>query len=315
MATVEEIARDVIGSLGTDAGALLVAKWTDNRYQQLVSKVRPRHLRQVGELLLPAKVDDGLITTTRGSTDVSGDSDTTWATSPTTSPGEYWQFRASSAWYDISSVTDDDTITLSTAFAEEDITEGPYSIIKRYHALDATARWLGRFYHTRLRKEIPVVSLDELGLEAPGRYLVGSYPALVAQVGVDTSNYLKVEVYPPPENTEIIHYIFWDLPTTLTISSTIPLQIDPYVLKEGVLIDAYRYEKARALRRGNVDQAGIWRNDEKAQETIWKRAMQDAARTDRGVDDITLILGLRGPTGGYEQRTAHDIVHDRTWGS
>lgn len=315
MATVEEIARDVVGSLGTDAGALLVAKWTDNRYKQLVSKVRPRHLRQVGELLLPAKVDDGLITTTRGSTGVAGDGDTTWATSPTTSPGEYWQFRASSVWYNISTVTDDDTITLATTFAETAVTDGSYTIIKRYHALDATARWLGRFVHTRLRKPLPVISLDQLDMDAPGRYLVGSYPNAVAQVGVDTNNYLKVEVYPPPENTEIIHYVFWDLPTTLTISSTIPLQVDPYVLKEGVLIDAYRYEKARALRRGNVDQAGIWRNDEKAQETTWRRAMQDAARTDRGVDDITLLLSLGRPVGGYEQRTAHDMVYDRTWGS
>ena len=37
MATVEEVARDLVGSIASDAGALIAAKWIDNRYQELAS--------------------------------------------------------------------------------------------------------------------------------------------------------------------------------------------------------------------------------------------------------------------------------------
>jgi hypothetical protein len=126
-----------------------------------------------------------------------------------------------------------------------------------------------------------------------------------------------IEVYPPPENSEIIRYIFWDMPTALTITSTLPLQIDPYIFKEGMLIDAYRYMKAKAILAGNLEAAAMYRNDEMTSMTKWEKFIQQAIKADRGVDDISLILqtarrgAWRGQGGDY--RTAHDIVFDRAW--
>jgi hypothetical protein len=87
--------------------------------------------------------------------------------------------------------------------------------------------------------------------------------------------------------------------------------IDPYTLKEGIFIDLYRYEKARSLRKGNIEQAALWRNEEKTQMTIWKRIIDDAIRTSRGSDDLTIILDWFGSVARFgDQRTARDYIYD-----
>lgn len=311
MATVDELARDVLAAIATDANALAVAKWIDNRYKEMVSKVKFRHLRQVGELSIPGAYKTGTISAVRGSAAIVGVA-TQFATDITIATHQYYYFRTRSAWYKIAAVVGELNLTLNSIFAEDDIAGGSYVIAKRHHSLISTARWIGDFYHTRLRKKLLNVSLDELNIADPGRSLAGNIPRCVAQIGVDTNNNLMVEIYPSPNVSEMINYIYWMLPTTLSIDSTIPPVIDTYTLKEGVLIDLYRFEKAVALRKGNVEQAVVWRNEEKAQYGIWDKAIKDAIRTSRGADDITIILdyfNARG-SGGGEQRTARDYVYD-----
>ena len=311
MATVDELARDVIASIDTDANAIAAAKWIDNRYKEMVTRVKFRHLRQVGELYIPGVFDTGTLAATRGSTAIIG-TDTQFETDIGATDQEYYYIRATSAWYKVASVTDETSLALASNFAEEDVSDGSYDLVKRYHPLDSNARWIGDFYFTRLRRGLSNISLAELDIIFPGRSLTGNIPSHVAQVGVDSNNYLMYEIYPPPVDSELINYVYWNLPTALTISSTIPPVIDSYMLKEGVLIDLYRYEKAAAIRKGNIEQAAIWRNDEKAQAVIWDKVMKDAIRTSRGSDDITLILEMfRGvPFGQGEQRTARDYIYD-----
>jgi len=311
MTTVDEVARDALAAIDTEVNAVAAAKWIDNRYKEMVSRVKFRHLRQVGELSLPAVIDSGTVSVSRGSKNVTGVS-TTFQTDMSSGSQEYFYFRASNAWYKIDSVGGELALTLDSNFAEDDVSGGSYKIVKRYHPLPSDARWVGDFYHTRLRQILSSLNLTELEITASGRPLVGSTPQLVAQVGVDSNNALMYEIYPPPEKSEIIHYLYWTLPSSLTISSTIPAVIDPYTLKEGVLIDLYRYEKSRAVRRGNINQAGLWRNEEKAQVRVWEKVIKDAIRTSRGSDDITFILEMfhGTPSRRYDQRTAHDYVYD-----
>lgn len=314
MATVEEVVRDLLGSTATSAGAPLAAAWLNNRYRELVSEVRFRHLRKVGELVLPARVTDGTLSATRGSAAVTGDATAAaaWLVSPgALATNEYWFLRPSSAWYKLSALAGA-AITLGSAFAEEDVAAGGYTLVKRYHALATNARWLGTFTHTRLRRAFKPLPFSAFDAQFPGRVITGSYPMAVAQVGVNASNVLMVEVYPPPATSEILHYIYWDLPTALTISSTIPAQVEAYTLKEGALVDLYRYEFTKALRAGQVEVAATWRNEMNAQETKWANRKSQARAADRGADDTTFILNTLGSnsSGGY-QRTARDMVADR----
>ena len=308
MATVDELARDIVGSLALDEGYLLAARWIDNRYKQLVSRVRFKHLRKIGEVQLSATYDTGTVTTTRDSTAVVGVS-SLWNTTPGNGAQTDWYFKPSSAWYNIASITDDTNLVLSTAFSEDAVAAGAYKVLRRYYSLDTTARWLGDFVLSRLRLPLPLIPLEQLDREAPGRILTDQYPHCVAQIGVETDNYLKVEFYPYSATSEIIHYVYWDLPTELTIGSTIPTQVDPYVLKEGALIDAYRYLKSKARQKGDHEGANSWRNDEFAQSTKWERNIQEAVRTDQGADDKSFILSMYGGRRGFgDIVTAHDHV-------
>jgi len=313
MATTEDVARDLLASMNTDAGFLNAIKWIDYRYKQMCSRVRFRHLRKIGEVQIPARVSTGIVETTRNETGVVGTS-TTWATAPTTTcVATNWYFRDQSAWYQVASWTDDTNFTLTTNYSEDGGASRTYNLVQRYHSLAADARWLGDFVHTRLRSNIDVVNMGQMDRDAPGRMYVGAFPTQVAQMGTDSSHSLQVEFYPYSDESEIVHYVYWTLPSTLTITTTIPTQIDPQVLKEGALIDLYRYLKAKAIAAGQIDAAALLRNDEQTQMTRWERIIQEARRADRGIDDTSFILkhygGERGLTGDITD--ARDEIYSR----
>ncbi len=312
MATPESIVKDVIASLDTKAGAPLVAKWVDNKYVELVTKVRFRHLRKIGELVIPATINDGTVAVIRGSTTVTGTS-TAFQTDIGAGSQTAWYIKISSAWYLISSITSETELELASAFSEDTVTTASYDAVKRFHTTVTNARWLGDFILTRLRASLDTISLDELNLRHPGRILTGSFPLIVAQVGVNSSFVITVEFYPASSESEIVHYVYWDLPSTLSFNTTIPVQVDPHILKEGILIDLYRWEMARALRSGDVQGGATWGNMASRQRTIWKSYIDDAVAADRGVDDITFILKSSGSNLATRpsEMTAHDYVYNR----
>lgn len=313
MATVEEVARDILAAVSTDAGYLVAIRWIDSRYKEIVSRVRFRHLRKLGEVVIPAHYSTGTVSINRGSLTVTGVG-TAFETQFTAEDKELLYIKISSAWYKIASVDTELQITLDSTFSEDDVSGGGFVIVQRFHPLLAEARWLGSFMHTRLRKELRgPISADELNTLSPGRTNYSSFPVLVAQEGVDSDGSLMVEFYPYSQESEIIHYAYWKIPDTLIITSEIPPQIDPYILKEGALIDLYRYLKSQSYAAGNVDVGNSWRNDEHAQETKFERRIQEAVKTDRGVDDLSFILARFG-TSGHRSRditSARDIVYNR----
>jgi len=307
MATVEEIARDLVGSVASDAGALIAAKWIDNRYQELVSKVRFRNLRAIGELTIPATYDTGTITATRGSATITGVS-TLWQTEFGAVDQEFLYFKGASAWYKIDAVASEVSLTLETEFAEDALAAGSsYVIVQRHHELASTARWISSFVHSRLRRPLDMISIDEMDALHPGRILTGTYPMEVAQVGFSSNDYVMVEFYPASNASEIIHYVYTKLPTSLTISSTIPTVVDHIFLKEGAYADLCRYEMAKALQKGQVNEAAVWRNEMRASLTKWKDYMHDVSRAQRSIDDISFVLKHYG--GAYN--LPRDIVSGR----
>ena len=98
------------------------------------------------------------------------------------------------------------------------------------------------------------------------------------------------------------------MPPELARDSLIPIGIDSYVLREGALIDIMRYESAKAMQAGNVEAAAFWRNEYRAQSTSWERNILEAARTDKGSDDMTMILESHGIRQDVDIRTAREHV-------
>lgn len=308
MATVEEIVKSIAALSPVKIKQMAIAAWMNDRYRELVTKAQFSHLRKVGEFVMDAVVSDGTISVTRGSTSVTG-TDTTWATSPTVATHEHWYLRTRTVWHRIASVTNDTTLTLATAFTEDTVTDGTYEIVKRTHSLASDARWLGTFVFPRLRYKIDTVAPFEVDIAYTGRIIAQGTPYVVAHVGNDSSSYLKVEIYPPPKDTELVRYIYWSLPTDLTLTADIPPSIDPYVLKEGALVDFYAAMKIKHAEKAEVEAAAFYANEEAKQRTRWKDYIRDAIRTNRASDEVTfLIESFTGTRMGYEIKTARDHV-------
>ena len=311
--TIETIARETVAAIDSDTSYLLCAQWIARRYQQLCSRSRFRHLRQIGEVTLPGRIDTGTVTATRGSRIVTGNAAAQAVWTPDI-VGRY--FRARAAWYRISAVIQS-TLRLEKEFAEADVAAVAYNIVSRRVHLDPNARWISEeFVHFRMRRPLIRKSIAELNMLAPERQLVGTPPYWWAEVGAGTDDEGRtvkdIECYPYPDNDELLGYVFWDAPPLLTIDDEIPVDIDPHVLREGALIDLMRYEMAKAMRAGQMEAAATWRNEMRTQMTSWERNILEAIRTDRGTDDVTFILtSPRGGAYGTDIVTARDEIFAR----
>lgn len=312
MATVDDVVKSLLGGLGTETDYLQAVKWVDERYKELVSRVRFNHLRRVGELRTSAAVDTGTVTVIQGSTNVAGVT-TTWTTSPgvfatTTKP--YWAFRGSVAWYEVNIITDDTNLVLSTAFSEDSVIAGGYRLVRRYYILNSSARWLGQFVHPRLGVQLgEPISPQELDSIDARRTLVGSMPSYVSVIGTTTTGnsdgvgIIMVEIYPYPSEAELIKYVYWAIPAELTLSSTLPPQIDGYILKEGAYIDYCRLMMAKREKEGKLESTAFWRNEMHAARTKWEYLIAQATKADRAADDVSFIL---------ERDSAHGTMGDIT---
>lgn len=323
MTTVEEVARSVLADVTTDAGHVLAAQWVAERYVEMVSKVRYRHLRRLGEVVVPATQQSGTVTLTQGSRVVVPDA-TALAAWQTPGPltaliGRSLRGAQTVDWYEIAAVNGTN-LELVTPWQPATVAGTGYLIAARAVSLDPNVRWFGdTMVLMRTRQPIHVVPLQSLDEGAPSRDWATSWPRRVAETQRAPDGTKRVEFYPYPAQNELVHYVFWSLPLTLAFDDPLPKEIDGYVLKEGALINAMRYKASQAADKGKADVAAYWRNEYRAQETVWQNKMRDAARTDRGTDDVTFILSLWGQRGtnGMDNwdfpTTAHDLVWER-WG-
>lgn len=309
MATVSDVARAVCATVDVSGGYLLAGKWVTDRYRELCSRSRFRHLRRIGELLLPADVAAGTITITRGSRTVTGDATAAAAWKPS---HVGWSIRPRISWYEVESISGT-TLVLRTAFAEDSVTASAYRLVQRYAFLDPSVRWLGDFVHMRRRGPVTRTSLAELDILAPSRPRVTGGPELYAEVGeaVDANGQRakQLELYPYCDQDELIHYVYYAEPPALTLEDLIPVSIDEHTLREGALIDAMRSKMVEADKAGQVERAAFWRNEYRAQKTSWEQYILNAIKTDRGTDDVTFILQRAGYTAPSQDIvTARDQV-------
>jgi hypothetical protein len=312
MTTVEEVARSVVAALHTDAGYLLASRWVSERYRQLCSRSRFRHLRRVGVLAVPANVTAGTVTVARGSRVVTGDA-TARAAWSNALVGRF--VRASVTWYEVDEITASGDLHLVVEYAESDVTAGTYVVVARRLSLDPSVRWLGdAMVQPRRRWVLGHTSLTEMDTAFPARDLVDGGPRLWAEVGVAADQSKVIEVYPYTATSEVVQYTYWPTPPDLGLRDPLPTVIDGYALKEGALIDLLRFEMARAAQRGDHETAALLRNDYRAQSTVWERVILEAIRADRGTDDVTFLLNATGMTQGVgpgDITTAYDQVLSR----
>jgi hypothetical protein len=311
--TVEEVARDVLAAVDSDANFLLACNWISNRYRQLCSRARFKHLRKVGQLFMPATIQAGTISVTKGSNLIT-------TTDPVTIAAFQAQvnditgrwIRAHINWME---VIDSEigsasaTLKLSAPFVEDSNAVTTYQLCHKFISLAPHCRFIGPYMIVqKLNTTIRNMSLAEMDVLYPRRAVVsGVGPLVWAEIGVDKDQNKVIELYPYASVDMVIMYVYWPDPPTLSVDDPMPGDVDSYVLREGALIDAMRYEAAKAAKAGNNEMAAFWSNSYRAQSTQWERNIIEAIRNDRGADDITLLM--RSSTQRYS--FPRDVVTGR----
>jgi len=305
--TADKVARAALDAINSDVGLIRAVKYVSYRYRELTNDGKLRALRKMGEVVIPAVITTGTVTTTRDSNVVTGNAaaQAVWTSAVI---GRY--FRPTTSWYRIDNLVGGE-LRLDSTFAEDAVSAGSYKIVQRFAELPPEVRYLGTFVHTRFRRALQVQTAVEMDYNFPDRITVSSAgPQLVIDFGYADNGNRLIEVYPYSTESEIIHYVYWEVTPDLQIGDLLPYSVDEYALKEGVLIDLMRREAAKAARAGKVDEAAFWRNDYRAQETKWEKVKAQMLRADKGVDDITLILrnaGIDTTRSGVIKTAAEEV--------
>lgn len=312
MTKVEDVAQSALSALNSEAGRVLTATWVNDRYKELIGKVRFKHTRKIGELAIPAVISGGTVTIARGSKYVVGNAtaQALWSTSNIN-----WHFRGATAWYRVVGVAPDKTLELSTVYAEDSLGAAGYALAKREFDLPVNVRSLDLFVHMRRHRSFHVVPLEFLDAVAPARIDITTGPAYAVELGMSEEKGKRLELYPACATSEVLHYVYRELPERLSLTDILPGVIDGYVLKEGVLVDVMRWEQAMAAKNGKPEIAALWRNDSRAQETKWEKKIQAAIMADRGADDQTFVWESARFLGQGQSGLLNDITsaQDQVW--
>ena len=318
MSTLESCARQVVAAIDTDAGYLLAAQWVNNRFAQIATRVRLRSLRGVGLVTVPAPIIAGTATFTRDSVYVTGDATATAAWTTDLANG-FW-IRTRNVWYeilDLEVIAGVGRLTLAAPFGEDSIA-GAYTIYQRFVPLRSDVQSLGKsFLNLRRRTPIDYRTMEEVNLMDPSRRFVRGWgPIVCCEAPLSPAGVRRVEFYPEPNTSETYGYMYWRKPTELALTDELPYFIPSYVLREGALIDLYRFMASKAANKGQVEVAGYWRNEARAQETKWDADhWREAVMSDRAEDESTFILKHAGiEFNTYDITNAKDDILARWTG-
>ena len=282
--TVDELAREAVGAVDMEEGYLLALKWISRRYQEVVAKIRYLPLMKFGSIVVPGVYKVGLASFVQGSQNVVGNG-TVWTNAFV---GRF--LRRFNNWYEIQSVEDATHLILSLPYLDRTENNVPYNIIPRRVPLVSGVGQVREFRVEDNPKPLEILGIDELDVRESERSSIGSTIYYAAEVGTDSNSIRVFEFYPYPNKDKIVNFTYFAFPADLAFTDIIPEFIGGRALKEGVLIDVYRFQMGKALKEGRTDVAGFWRNELRAQETSWGNILQEIIQTSSAVDDGTLLL-------------------------
>lgn len=314
MATaIRDIAQQVIADLGLDWGYEMAAQWVGRSYSELASRAKFRHLRQYGQLYVPAPINTGTCTTTIDSPSVTLDAAALAACQtnkflqwPDGFTGLFFRPALGRVWSRIARAQQNGTLTLETPFASDNaVTPGApavqanqtFFIIKRFLPLDPTARQLGIFVADFMYRQLDMVSEDELNAKYSNRFLVWAYPQFVAELNSDlkaTGIPKVIELYPYPAQSTTLHYTFWQTPVALSFEDYLPPTIDPDIVRDRAMAYACSNRAGAAVRAGKLEEAAYYNNLRNQHTATFEKKVNRAIRNDRGAEDLGVILKQNG---------------------
>lgn len=323
MGTVQDTALQIIAATASDAGLQLAVNWLNQRYAELVSRARMRQNRRWGTLYAPSPITAPTVTATTGSTSITFSAAPTDPVSGSNVSVQGWHFRSNINWYFVTAHTSGQTsATIESDFSETGGSGLSCTLVKRFLPItDASARWVSAVVHMRRRKRLRYKTSTMMNEQYPSRTLVGAFPWCWTEApryvdSLDISTVLGstgqkfIEVYPPSNQQETYGYIYWNVPQSFAVTDTLPPEIDEWVLREGVLVDVYRYKSEQWAMKGNDTMATFYANKESRQRTVWEAAIQQAQITDALYHpQVPVEIDMFSDSGEY----SGDIINAHDW--
>ena len=309
--TVEELARYSREIAASTASIPLITQWINVRIGEVAGTRRLRQYRRARELILPADIREGTVTATRDSAIITG-TGTTW--DGTLEDGTYY-LRVRSSWYRILDVDSATSLILESPFSENSISDSSYRIVRRFHPLPDDTQMMDNFVFVRTSLPLDHVSSDELDKNFPARWhATGGIPTYVAEVEPHfATGARQIEVYPYSNTSEIIAYLTWIKPPALAWTQPLPNFVQPYALHEGLLVDLYRHNAAKAAQAGNIETAAYWRNESRAQATTWERKKREALVQERGINDSQFMVRFLRQRYSHGFSTGIRTAYEQVW--
>ena len=321
--TIQDTALQIIAATASDAGVQLAVNWLNQRYAEFISRARMRQNRRYGALYAPIPVTALTVNATQGSAAIAF---STIPTDPTTGNHislQGWHLRTSVTWYWITAHTSGQTTaTLQTPFTDATGTALSSIILKRFLPItDPGARWVSSVGHPRRRKRLRFKPWEAFNSLYPARTAVGAFPwcwteaprfigSLDISTVLGTTGQKFIEIYPPSNIVETYNYVYWNVPQVFAVGDSLPPEIDEWVLREGVLVDVYRYKKSQWADKGNAVMADHFSKQEMLQMAVWEKAIQQAQVTDALYhNEIPVEIDMYTDAGEF----SGDITNAHDW--
>lgn len=325
MPTFEDLARRAQGLTSLPIPMPLAVQWASDRVHELLGKRRVSILKRNLELSIPGPIGQGittpvpgLVTATRGSTNVTGDAaaQTAWATLAGQFP-QGWFIRPRNAWYRVAGKTAT-TIILESPFAEQSVTGVGYNLVQRYHQLPGNVYQLdeGSFVLARLGMPLSFMAETAFVQNYPHRWGLSlgslSLPNIVCEVEPGPGDVRQLEIYPYPPQSEMITYAAYVLRPDWTYADQLPLGLEVQHILPGLLGDFYAW--AASQTGLPAEQKQLFLNEKARSLTRWENAKEAGLqRMESNRMKGFLVLGPASMArhGGGGIRTAADHVWSR----
>ena len=192
------------------------------------------------------------------------------------------KFYCGNATYEISAFDDEtEKLTLSTAYAGDTDTAATYKIYQDEYSLALDVEDILAVRQENYPQKLAKKGIEEMDRYYPKRNSFG-YPSIYSIVGYDSTDYIKIAVYPIPNQARNIYYRYKKRVTEMSADESTPIVPLRYrwVLAKGAL-----YITAKHLEMGGAAQdfereyrqgiAQLIKADEKRDERIVKGSGED----------------------------------------
>lgn len=246
MATLQ----DFLSKMGRECGdhpadAILAVDWVQSRMASILERAAFPFLIKETTFQTVAEITAGTITCTNGSATITETTSNAngWSSSV---EGRYFRRDGDSEFYDISTFNNlnPDTLTLARNYEGSSGTVKGYSIVQRIYSMASDCREVIGMTVIDSPTRMEKVSVTDINRGLLNRPQVGSPPNFWAPIGRDSSNIMRVEVYPIPDEVHGILYHYIQTTPTLKSDTTLLPQVNYVVLRAGWLSDYWSWRAA-----------------------------------------------------------------------